>query len=86
MLLRDRDSKYTGAFDDPLTSAGIAVKKVGFRSPNQNAYVERFVQAIEQECLDISSCSGFASRAAGRGATAFLSSARRMTDVSGWDL
>ena len=25
---------------------------VGYRSPNQNAYVERFVQAIQQECLD----------------------------------
>ena len=25
---------------------------VGYRSPNQNAYVERFVQAIERECLD----------------------------------
>jgi transposase InsO family protein len=23
-----------------------------YRSPNQNAYVERFVQTIEQECLD----------------------------------
>jgi len=25
---------------------------MGFRSPNLNAYVERFVQAIEHECLD----------------------------------
>src|SRR5258706_15799362 len=31
---------------------GATVKVVGFRSPNQNAYVERFVQAIERECLD----------------------------------
>ena len=26
--------------------------RVGFRSPNLNAYVERFVQSIQQECLD----------------------------------
>ena len=31
---------------------GATVKVVGYRSPNQNAYVERFVQTIEQECLD----------------------------------
>jgi hypothetical protein len=28
------------------------VKKLSVRSPNTNAYVERFVQAIQQECLD----------------------------------
>ncbi len=30
----------------------MRVTKVGYRAPNMNAYVERFVQAIEQECLD----------------------------------
>jgi putative transposase len=52
VVLRDHDGKYTAAFDDPLTAAGVAVRQVGFRSPNQNAYVERFVQAVERECLD----------------------------------
>jgi putative transposase len=52
VVLRDHDCKYTAAFDGPLAAAGVAVRKVGYRSPNQNAYVERFVQAIEQECLD----------------------------------
>jgi hypothetical protein len=35
-----------------LQVAGVRVTKVGYRAPNMNAYVERFVQAIEQECLD----------------------------------
>jgi putative transposase len=53
VVLRDRDSKYTApSFDDKLEAAGLRVTKVGFRAPNMNAYVERFVQAIQQECLD----------------------------------
>jgi putative transposase len=53
VVLRDHDCKYTvAAFDRTLEAGGATVKVVGFRSPNQNAYVERFVQAIEQECLD----------------------------------
>jgi putative transposase len=52
VVLRDRDSKYTDAFDSVLAASGVTVARVGFRSPNQNAYIERFVQAIERECLD----------------------------------
>jgi putative transposase len=52
VVLRDRDSKYTAAFDSALAAGGVTVRPVGFRSPNQNAYIERFVQAIERECLD----------------------------------
>jgi hypothetical protein len=53
VVLRNRDSKYTAAsFDNKLKAAGVRVTKVGYRAPNMNAYVERFVQAIEQECLD----------------------------------
>jgi putative transposase len=51
VVLRDHDGKFTAAFDGPLTAAGVAVRKVGYRSPNQNAYVERFVQAVERQCL-----------------------------------
>jgi putative transposase len=53
VVLRDRDSKYTAAgFDRALAEGGVLAKAVGFRSPNMNAYVERFVQAIQHECLD----------------------------------
>jgi len=53
VVLRDHDCKYrAAAFDQTLEAGGTTVKVVGFRSPNQNAYVERFVQTIEQGCLD----------------------------------
>jgi putative transposase len=52
VVLRDHDSKFTGPFDGTLAAGGVRAKAVGFRSPNRNAYVERFVQAIGQECLD----------------------------------
>jgi putative transposase len=32
--------------------AGAAATLMGFRSPNQNAYVERFAQTTERECMD----------------------------------
>jgi putative transposase len=52
LLLRDRDSKFTAAFDGPISAGGVQVKLVNYRSPNMNAYVERFVQSIQLECLD----------------------------------
>ncbi|XHR27675.1 MAG: hypothetical protein ACFUZC_17255 [Chthoniobacteraceae bacterium] len=51
-LLKDGDTKFTGKFDEIFRSEGIKVKKLPFASPNLNAFVERFVQSIEQECLD----------------------------------
>jgi putative transposase len=52
VVLRDRDNAYTEPFDVVLGAAGAEVKVLNFRSPNTNAYVERFVQAVQQECLD----------------------------------
>ena len=52
VVLRDRDCKYTAGFDGALKVGEGEVKAVAYRSPNMNAYVERFVQAIEHECLD----------------------------------
>lgn len=31
---------------------GIEMRKTAFRAPKTNAYVERFIQTIQQECLD----------------------------------
>lgn len=55
LLLRDRDGKFRagdGAFDRALTNAGIKSVRLPYRSPNLNAYVERFIQSIQVECLD----------------------------------
>jgi putative transposase len=51
-LQRDRDSNFTKEIDQALRSKRVKVKKNEFRSPNTNAFVERFVQSIQQECLD----------------------------------
>jgi putative transposase len=49
---RDRDTKFTRQFDAALKRSHVRVVPNAYRSPNTNAYVERFIQSISQECLD----------------------------------
>jgi putative transposase len=51
-LVRDRDSKFTRAFDDILASDGIQTIKTPIQAPNANAYAERWVRTVREECLD----------------------------------
>ncbi len=57
-MIRDFDSKYTKDFDAILQEENVEVKRVGPMKPNLNAYAERFVQSIKQECLDHFICFG----------------------------
>jgi transposase InsO family protein len=52
LLIRDRDSKYTGPFDEVFSSGGIRIAKTPVRAPQANAIAERFVRTIRAECLD----------------------------------
>jgi putative transposase len=52
ILLRDHDTKFEGGFDAVLREKGVRVQKVGPRAPNLNAIAERWVQTVQQECLD----------------------------------
>jgi putative transposase len=52
LVTHDRDRNFRRAFDQTLVARGVCVKKLTFRSPNLNAYVERFIQSIQVECLD----------------------------------
>lgn len=51
ILLHDRDTKYTAHFARILNESGIATKKLPPESPNLNAYAERFVRSIKEQCL-----------------------------------
>ncbi|MGW9031752.1 transposase [Streptomyces sp. NPDC055722] len=51
-LLRDRDSRYTQAFDAVFTADGIEILKTAPRAPKMNAHAERFIRTARAECTD----------------------------------
>ena len=50
-LLHDRDTKFCPAFREVLRSAGVRPVALPPRSPNLNAFAERWVRSVKQECL-----------------------------------
>jgi len=51
-LIMDRDTKYTEDFRGYLDREGVKPVRCPARAPNCNAFAERFVRSIKEECLD----------------------------------
>ena len=52
VLICDRDPKWSGTVAAFLEREGIRIVRIPARAPNCNAYAERFVRSIKEECLD----------------------------------
>jgi transposase InsO family protein len=50
-LIHDRDGKYCPAFQRPIDAAGVTRVPLPPRSPNLNAYAERWVRSVKDEVL-----------------------------------
>ncbi len=50
-LIHDRDPLFTAEFRRILRTSGVDPLRLPARSPNLNAYAERFVRSIKSECL-----------------------------------
>jgi transposase InsO family protein len=51
-LIRDRDTKFTAAFDAVFAGADIRILRTPVRAPRANAIAERFIGTLRRECLD----------------------------------
>ena len=50
-LIHDRDTKFTDSFRAIVKSSHVEPLKLPARSPNLNAYAERWVKSVKEECL-----------------------------------
>ncbi|MFQ5844530.1 MAG: integrase core domain-containing protein, partial [Planctomycetota bacterium] len=50
-LLHDRDAKFTCHFKAILETVGVRTLALPARSPNLNAFAERWVRSVKEECL-----------------------------------
>ena len=51
-LVHDRDNRSGPTFDEVFKAEGIRILRTPWRAPRANAYAERFVRTVRNECLD----------------------------------
>lgn len=50
-LIHDRDTKYCQSFRDIIESGDVKTLQLPVRSPNLNAFSERWVKSVKDDCL-----------------------------------
>lgn len=51
-LIHDNDKKFSSSFDTVFDSTGIEIENTPYQAPQANAFAERWVRSIREECLD----------------------------------
>lgn len=51
-ILHDRDAKFSRSFDEVFCSERVRIIRTPIRAPNANAYAERWIRTLRDECLD----------------------------------
>ena len=69
-VLHDRNTKFCAEFRKTLKAGGVKCLRLPRRSPNLNAFAERWVRSVKEECL--SKLILFGERSLQRGLTEFL--------------
>ena len=57
-LIHDRDAKFCAAWQHALATGGVETVPIPPRSPNLNAFAERWVRTVKRECIRRCWCIG----------------------------